>query len=142
MEATKSCPNCNAIVHGLARTCTECGHSFPSAMSEAVIKRRNMWMQVLLYIVTFSIYGIYWFYVSSKEMVTYKKLDGDPALWTFLMFIPFAGIYSVWKHSESVSAFTDKRYGQLLIFILWLFFSPAVWAITQIELNRLATEDT
>ena len=46
-----------------------------------MIKRRNMAMQVLLMIVTLGIYSIFWFYVTSKEMVEYKHLNGSPALW-------------------------------------------------------------
>ncbi len=32
-----------------------------------MIKQRNMWMQVVLMIVTLGIYSIYWFYVTSRE---------------------------------------------------------------------------
>ena len=49
-----------------------------------MIKQRNMGMQVLLMIITLGIYGIYWFYVTSNEMVEYKRLDGSPGLWTAL----------------------------------------------------------
>ncbi len=105
-----------------------------------MIKYRNMWGQVLLVIITFGVYAIYWFYVTSEEMVYHKNLEGSPGLWTFLLFVPFGSLYSYWKHSEAVESLTAGRYGALLIFILWLFFSPAVWAITQSELNRLATD--
>ena len=47
-----------------------------------MIKRRNMWMQVLLMVITLGIYAIYWFYVTSKEMIEYKNLDGSASLWT------------------------------------------------------------
>jgi hypothetical protein len=104
-----------------------------------MIKRRNMLVQILLFIITLGIYAIYWFYVTSKEMVDYKRLDGSPGLWTFLLFVPIANLYAYWKHSKAVEALTDGRFSVVLIFILWLFFSPAVWAITQIELNGLAT---
>ena len=105
-----------------------------------MIKRRTMWVQVLLAIITFGIYMIYWFYVTSREMVEYKKLDGSPGLWTFLLFIPFGALYSYWKHGKAVESLTDGRYSGILMFVLWLVFSPAVWALTQIELNKLATE--
>ena len=44
-----------------------------------MIKRRNMGMQVILMIITLGIYGIYWFYVTSKEMVEYKRLGHVPS---------------------------------------------------------------
>ena len=73
-----------------------------------MIKRRNMAMQVLLMIVTLGIYGIYWFYVTSKEMVEYKHLNGSPALWTLLSLIPLANLYAEYKQGEAVEALTDS----------------------------------
>ena len=105
-----------------------------------MIKRRNMWVQVLLMVVTLGIYSIYWFYVTASEMLNYTRREGRAGLWTLLLFIPFVNLYSYWKHSQLVEATTGSRYSSILIFVLWLFFSPAVWAITQIELNRLASE--
>ena len=91
-------------------------------------------------VVTLGIYAIYWFYVTASEMLNYTGRQGSAGLWTLPLFIPFASLYSYWKHSELVESATGSRYSLILIFILWLFFSPAVWAITQIELNRLASE--
>ena len=101
-----------------------------------MIKRRNMGMQVLLMIITLGIYGIYWFYVTSKEMVEYKRLDGSPGFWTVLSLIPFVNLYAAYKQGEAVEALTDGSVNRWIIFILWLVFSPAVWFITQTELNK------
>lgn len=106
-----------------------------------MIKRRNMGMQIVLYIVTLSIYGIYWYYVTSKEMVEYKNLEGSPGLWTVLLFIPIVNLYSYWKHSEAVEVLTDGQYNKFLIFVLWIFLNPVVWVLTQLELNKRATVD-
>ncbi len=66
----------------------------------SVIKYRNLFVQVLLMIVTFGLYGIYWFYQSAKEM---KSLDpsseAQPGLWTILLFIPFGFLYSWYQYS-------------------------------------------
>ena len=97
-------------------------------------------MQVFLYIITLGIYGIYWFYVISKEMVEYKKLEGSPGLWTVLLFIPLVNLFSYWKHSECVEALTEGSSNKLLMFILWVFLAPAAWIVTQSELNRRASE--
>ena len=105
-----------------------------------MIKQRNMVMQVLLMIITLGIYGIYWFYVTSKEMVEYKRLDGNSGLWTVLSLIPFANLYAVYKQGEAVEALTDGSTNRWIIFILWMVFSPAVWFITQTELNKRASE--
>ena len=104
-----------------------------------MIKRRNLVVQVLLEIVTLGIYGFYWFYVTSKEMVEYKKLKGSPTVWTALLIIPIVNFYSYYKQGEAVEAVTDGQVNKWLVFILWLFFSPAVWLVTQLELNKRAT---
>ena len=106
-----------------------------------MIKRRNMGMQIVLYIVTLGIYGIYWYYVTSKEMVENKNLEGSPGLWTVLLFIPIANLYSYWKHSEAVDALTDSQYNKFLIFVLWIYLAPVVWVLAQLELNKRATVD-
>ncbi len=105
-----------------------------------MIKRRNMWLQVLLFIVTLGLFSIYWFYVTSKEMVEYKKLNESPALWTVLLFLPLVNLYVIYKHGRAVEALTDGSLNRWVIFILWVVFSPAVWFITQTELNKRATE--
>ena len=104
-----------------------------------MIKRRNMVVQVFLMIITLGIYGIYWFYVTSKEMIEHKGLDGSPGLWTVLSLIPLVNLYAEYKQGEAVEALTDSSVNRWIIFILWLVFSPAVWFIVQTELNKRAT---
>ena len=104
-----------------------------------MIQRRNMWKQVLLFIVTLGIYGIYWFYVTSKEMIEHKGLEGSAGLWTVLFLFPFVQWYAYYKQGEAVEALTDRVMSKWLIFIVWIVFSPAAWFITQLELNKRAT---
>ena len=101
-----------------------------------MIERRNMAMQVLLFVITFS---IYWFYVTSREMVEYKGLQGSAALWTLLFLVPLLHFYAYYKQGEAAEALTDKTINRWIIFILWIVFSPAVWFIIQSELNKRAT---
>ena len=103
-----------------------------------MIKRRNMGMQVVLAIITLGIYAIYWFYVTSREMVEHKNLTGSPGLWTILFLFPFIQVYAFYKQGEAVEALTDGTMNKWIVFILWLVFSPAVWFITQTELNKRA----
>jgi len=103
------------------------------------IKKRNMIAQVFLMIITLGIYSIYWFYQVSVEL---KGIANDenanPALWTVLLFIPFASIYSIYKFSELYEKVTKEQMNRWLLFVLYLVFSPAVWFIVQTELNRRA----
>ena len=105
-----------------------------------MIKRRNMAKQVLLMIITVGIYSIYWFYVTSKEIIEYKKLDGSAGLWTVLSIIPWIQYYAYYKQGEAVEALTDGGTNRWIIFILWVVFLPAAWFITQTELNKRASE--
>jgi len=107
-----------------------------------MIKRRELLMQVLLMIVTLGIYGLYWFYVTSKEMIEYKSLDGNAVLWLVLSVIPITNLFAYYKYGEAVEALTDGSINKWLMLFLWIFASPAVWVITQLELNKRATEQT
>ncbi len=66
------------------------------------VKNRNMLAQIGLFIITFGIYGIYWFYVTADEMkFLARDNSASPALWTVLLFIPFGCFYSIYKYSEN-----------------------------------------
>lgn len=103
------------------------------------VKYRNLLVQVLLMIVTLGIYGIYWFHQTAVEMKALSNdLETSPGLLTFLMFIPFANLYAVFKWGELYSKIAPGSFGPGLILLLWLIFSPVVWFTVQTELNRRA----
>ena len=104
------------------------------------IKRRNMVVQVLLVIVTIGIYAAYWFYQTAKELkFLANDAEASPALWTVQLFIPIAGLYSIYKHSELFEKVGAEHLSKWLLFVLWLVFPPAVWFIVQTDLNKRAT---
>ncbi len=105
----------------------------------AYIKHRNMFVQVLLTIITLGIYTIYWFYQISMEMKNIANdTNASPALWTVLLFIPFGAFYSYYKFSELYEQISSEKFNRWLLFVLYLVFSPAVWFIVQTDLNRRA----
>ncbi len=107
---------------------------------EAQVKYRNMWAQVGLMIITLGIYALYWFYVTATEMkYLAKDENASPGLWLVLMFIPFGSIYSHYKYSQLYEKVADDHLNKWILFILWIVFSPAVWFIVQMELNKKAT---
>jgi hypothetical protein len=104
------------------------------------VKYRNMLGQVGLFIITLGIYGIYWFYVTADEMKYLAKDDAaSPALWTVLLFLPFINFYSIYKYSELFQKISGESLNRWILFLLWIVFSPAVWFIVQVELNKKAT---
>ncbi len=103
-----------------------------------MIKKRNLFVQVILMIVTLGIYALYWFYVTADEMAKYKKVEASPVLLLILLFIPIISLWSVYKYSELYEKFTDGAMNRWIVFLLWLVFCPAVWFIVQTKLNELA----
>lgn len=105
------------------------------------IKYRNMFIQVLLMIVTLGFYAIYWFYQTACELQAIANdHDAEPVLWTVLLFIPFAGLYSYYKYGELYQKVSAEDFNRWLLFLLWIVFSPAVWIIVQVDLNRRAQQ--
>lgn len=108
---------------------------------ERPIKYRNMFIQVLLMIVTVGFYAIYWFYQTACELKSLADdQEAEPGLWTVLLFIPFAGLYSYYKYGELYEKVSTEGFNRWLMFLLWLVFSPAVWIIVQIDLNKRAQQ--
>ena len=104
------------------------------------VKYRNMWAQVGLMIITLGLYSIYWFYQSSKEMADLvNDHRAEPGLWTVLLFIPFGCLYSYYKHGELFEQLDPNHFPRWVLWVLWLFFSPAVWILVQLQLNKSAT---
>lgn len=104
-----------------------------------MVYKRNMVAQVGLIIITLGIYAIYWFYKISEEMkFLAKDASASPALWTVLLFVPFANIWSYYKFSEIYEKVSSENFNKWLLFVLWLVFSPAVWFIVQTEMNKQA----
>ena len=107
---------------------------------ESSIRRRHLPKQALMTVLTLGIYAVYWFYVTSKEMVEHGELNGRPGLWTILLVVPIVNFYSFWNHGKALGVVTDRKYRFSSILALWIIFPPAGLWITQRELNRLAEE--
>jgi hypothetical protein len=103
-----------------------------------MVKRRSLIFQFVVYLLTFSLYSLYWYYSTMNEMT---KLNGErtnAALWTFLMIIPVVNFFAMWKHSEAADHAFEGTYPAVLLWVLWIFAQPAMWILVQVELNRIA----
>lgn len=104
---------------------------------QASVKNRNMFVQVLLMVVTFGFYAIYWFYQTASEMKTVTNDQGaQPGLWTALLFIPFVSLYSLYKYAELFEKAGDEKLNRWVTFLLWLVIGPVVWILVQLDLNK------
>jgi cytochrome bd-type quinol oxidase subunit 2 len=104
-----------------------------------MVKYRNPVLVIVFTIITFGIYGIYWLVSTTNELRRLTSTAPDP--WALLLLlIPFLNlivmIWYYWKYSAAVEEISGVE--TIILFLLWIFFSPAAVIITQLELNKKA----
>jgi len=88
----------------------------------------------LFSIITLGIYAIYWS-VQTKEDIN-SKGAGIPTAW--LIIVPIANIYWLYKYCEGFATKIKKDNNTLLWFIVGFLVGIILPAIVQSELNKLA----
>ncbi len=107
-----------------------------------MIKRRNMLGICLLLIVTLGIYGIYWYYQTSRELIEATGEKANPAIWTLLLFVPLIHVLSFWFYSQAFGRFSRQGTPAWLVFILFVLLPIVAWIPVQLELNARAETGT
>ena len=98
------------------------------------VKERNVVLVYIFTIITGGIYLLFWL-VSTKEEI--NKLGGDvPTAW--LIIIPVANIYWMYKYCEGFSLHVKKDNNAILWFLVYIVVSVIMPAIVQSELNKIA----
>jgi hypothetical protein len=98
------------------------------------IKHRNPVAVLILTAITFGIYGLYWTVKTKGEI---NSLGGKiPTAW--LLIIPIANIYFLYRYAEYFSMYIKKDNGTILWFLLFMVIAPVGMILAQIELNKLA----
>lgn len=87
----------------------------------------------LLPFVTFGISALVWVVKSKGEMVS-KRAD-IPTSW--LIIVPFAGIWYLWKWSQGVEKVTNKGMSSMEAFLVMLFLGSIGHAIVQSKFNKV-----
>jgi len=101
------------------------------------MQNRSPLAVVLLSWVTLGIYSIVW-YVKTKEEL--NELGASiPTAW--LLIVPFANWYWLWRYSEAVEELTDGNTSTLGTFILHILFGGIGQAITQSAFNNVRLDD-
>ncbi len=97
------------------------------------MEKRSIPMVIILTIVTFFIiYPIIWLVKTKGEMV---RAGADiPTAW--LLIVPIANIYWLWKWSGGVEHVTRGKQTQVLAFILYWLLGPIGMAIVQDSFNK------
>lgn len=100
----------------------------------SAIKKRNPAAVIIFSFITFGIYAIYWIVKTKEEM---KSLGADiPTAW--LIIIPVANLYFIYKYVEGFSVYVKKDNNAIMWFLLYLFVAPLLIVVVQIELNKVA----
>lgn len=97
------------------------------------MEQRNPFVVFLLSLITFGIYGIVW-YVKTKNEMNARGAQ-IPTAW--LIIIPIANIYWVWKYSEGVELVTKKEMSTAVAFILLFLLGIIGMAIIQSKFNSI-----
>ena len=88
---------------------------------------------LVLSIVTFGLYGLYWYIVTKGEL----NAAGAQIPTALLIIIPIANIYFQWKFCEGVEIVTDGQMSGAMAFILLFFLGMIGAAIIQDSLNKV-----
>ncbi len=111
-----------------------------------MIKYRSLWSVAFLMVMTLGIYGIFWFFWVSREMLAYNGRTGNPGLWVLALglswTVPFIYAIPVWKFAQQVDLASKGRYNRFILFAggLFIVFIPIIVLLTQRLLNGIALE--
>jgi ABC-type transport system involved in cytochrome c biogenesis permease subunit len=106
----------------------------PRKVKRGNVKHRSLIFVFVMLIITCGIYAIYWFYKTKEEI---NSLGASiPTFW--LIIIPIANLYWMYKYCEGFSEHVKKDNNAILWFILYIIISIIPTLIFQSELNKLA----
>ena len=96
------------------------------------MQKRSVAAVIILTIITLGIYGIVWFVKTKNEM---NQNGADiPTAW--LLIVPIASIYWMWKWAGGVEHVTRGKFSQAIGFILVFLLGLIGMAIVQDALNK------
>lgn len=101
-----------------------------------MMRQRSVVGVVLFPLLTFGIYGLYWLVSTKKELNT----NGADIPTAWLIIIPLANIYWLWKYYEGAEKVTNGKVSGVLMFVLGLFITNLIpYAICQDAYNKLSS---
>ena len=101
------------------------------------MKNRNLLTVLFLPYLTFGIYSIVWLVQTKREL---NEVVGTTIPTSWLLIVPIANIYWLWKYCEAVEELSYGDKSALATFVLFVVttlfgFGPAAMAIMQNEFN-------
>jgi len=108
-----------------------------SVTDPSAFKQGSLGIQVVLFIVTLGLYGLYWYYNVNSQLAAGTDAQFSAGTRTILSIIPVLGLYWVWQTCNDAEAVTDQSGG--LLFVLFIVFSPISWYLIQSGINQTAS---
>jgi hypothetical protein len=100
------------------------------------MQQRSPALVFFLSLITFGIYGLVWHVKTKNEL---NRLGAHiPTAW--LLIVPLANLYWVWKYCEGVEQVSNGQISAVLALILLLLLSIVGLAIMQSEYNKLSLQ--
>jgi len=97
------------------------------------IQERNVVLVYVLGFITLGIYFLYW-YIQTKREINENFGASIPTCW--LLIIPIANIYWIFKYAEAYSIYVLKDDNTALWALIFILVGIIVPALVQMELNK------
>lgn len=98
------------------------------------MKYRNPILIILLTMITFGIYGLFWYVLVKNEM----NRKGAKIPTALLLIIPIINYYWLWKFCEGVDKVTRRKMSGPVAFLLIFLLGIIGGAIIQNSLNQVS----
>ncbi|MFB6119772.1 MAG: hypothetical protein ABEJ68_01500 [Halobacteriaceae archaeon] len=108
----------------------------PEITNRTAFEEDSLALQVLLTVVTLTLYTVYWWHKVHVQLARGTSADFSPAWRTVGLFIPLYNFVVMWRTSHDASAVTGKD--GILVFLLFMVFPPAGWFVVQTGINEAA----
>lgn len=102
------------------------------------MQKRNPFVVLLLGLITFGLYFIYWFYVTTQEL----RSKGADIPHFILFFIPFVSLFWLYKYTAGIEQVSAGKSSAMVLFILTFFLGPIGIIMIQLALNQIAEGGT
>lgn len=99
-----------------------------------MFEHRNLYMMILLSIITVGLYFFYWAYKTAKEL----RAQGNEIPTVFLAIIPLAHFYFWYRYSEAFCKSVLKTADHISYFLLLSLLPHIGMLIVQSKLNDIA----
>jgi len=103
-----------------------------------MVKHRSLLAVLVLPVATLGIYGLYWFYRTSDEMIRLTESDENPLAWLIMSLIPVLNVVAIWNQAKAVERLSKQGgaagFSATFVFVLWVI-PPLAMLMIQAELN-------